>query len=357
MNKAYLVVIVLSVLVIGVLRGRASSDKVVVSLDPSLDELVSLDAKLEMVKDGFGSTEGTNWVQRGKIGYLLFSDIPANVVYKMTPDGNASIFLDRSGYTGPWNGFTILTAGGSTNQGPFVQLGSDGLTLDLQGRLIVCAFGDRALVRIEKNGKRTVLADSYEGKRFNGPNDAVVKKDGTIYFSDTFSGLRDQPNAPKSKDRGLSYMAFFMIKDGKLSPVIKDMPTTNGLAFSPDEKYLYVNGGGENYIRRYEVQPDDTLTNPQLLIDLSVDKSAPGATDGMRVDSKGNIYSTGPGGVWIISPQGKHLGTILTPKGVANLTFGDADWKTLYLAARSAIYKIRVNIPGIPCNSCSPNKI
>ena len=155
-------------------------------------------------------------------------------------------------------------------------------------------------------------------------------------------------------NKGLDYQAIFMIKDGKLSPVIKDIPNTNGLAFSPDEKYLYANGGGENYIRRYELQPDDTVTNGRLLIDLSVDKSAPGATDGMRVDSKGNIYSTGPGGVWIISPEGKHLGTILTPKAVANLTFGDPDWKTVYLAARSTIYKIRVNTPGLPCNSCSP---
>ena len=344
---------------LGLVRAQAPGDKPsVVRLDPALDELISSDAKLQVAKDGIGEgdgfTEGTNWVQYGKTGYLLFSDIPGNVVYKLTLDGTLSVYLDRSGYTGPFNGHTLLTVGGSTENGPFVQLGTDGLTLDPQGRLILCAFGDRALERLEKDGKRTVLADSYEGKRFNGPNDAVVKKDGTIYFSDTFSGLRSAgPGLPKSLNKGLDQMYIFMIKDGKLSSAISDIKQTNGLAFSPDEKYLYANGGGANYIRRYDVQPDDTVTNGRLLIDLSVDKSAPGSTDGMRVDSRGNIYSTGPGGVWIISPEGTHLGTILTPKTVANLTFGDPDWKTVYMAAHSTIYKIRVNTPGLPCNSCS----
>lgn len=358
MKKLYVLASVLFMIVIahGFVRAQTADKKPdVARLDPALDELISPSAALITLKTDFGFTEGTNWVQRGKTGYLLFSDIPGNVVYKMTPDGKFSVYLDRSGYTGPWNGFTIYSVGGSTNNGPFIQLGSDGLTLDLQGRLLVCAFGDRALVRIEKNGARTVLADTYEGKRFNGPNDVVVKKDGTIYFSETVSGLRDQPGAPKSLNKGLEYQAIFMIKDGKLSPAIRDIPSTNGLAFSPDEKYLYANGGSGNYIRRYDVQPDDTVTNGRMLIDLSVDKSAPGATDGMRVDSKGNIYSTGPGGVWIISPDGKHLGTILTPKQVANLTFGDPDWKTVYLAARSDLYKIRVKTPGSPCNSCSPD--
>src|ERR1700686_1457519 len=258
---------------LGFVRAQTPGDKPsVVRLDPALDELISSDAKLQVAKDGIGEgdgfTEGTNWVQHGKTGYLLFSDIPGNVVYKLTPDGTLSVYLDRSGYTGPFNGHTLLTAGGSTENGPFVQLGTDGLTLDPQGRLILCAFGDRALERLEKDGKRTILADSYEGKRFKGPNDAVGKKDGTIYFSETFSGLRDQPNAPKSLNKGLDRMYIFMIKDGKLSPAVTDTSSTNGLAFSPDEKYLYANTGGR-YIRRYDVQPDDTVTNGQLLIDVT----------------------------------------------------------------------------------------
>ena len=342
---------------VGFLRAQTPGDKPsVVKLDTALDEIISSDAKLQIVTDGIGGgdgfAEGPNWVQYGKIGYLLFSDIPGNVVYKLTPDGMISVYLDRSGYTGPFNGHTLLTAGGSTENGPFVQLGTDGLTVDPQGRLILCAFGDRALERLEKDGKRTVLADSYEGKRFNGPNDAIVKKDGTIYFSDTFSGLRSAgPGLPKTLNKGLDRMYIFMIKDGKLSPAITDIKQTNGLAFSPDEKYMYVTAEGID-IKRYDVQPDDTLTNGRLLIDTSIDP-APGHPDGVRVDSKGNIYTTAPGGVWIISPEGKHLGTILTPKTVANLTFGDPDWKTVYLAAHSTIYKIRVNTPGLPCNSCT----
>jgi gluconolactonase len=352
MKRIYIFGILLAAMIAaaGSAKAQEPNTPVVIRLDPALDELISTDAKLETVKSGFAFTEGPNWIQHGHGGYLLFSDIPADVVYKLTSDGKLSVYLDRSGYTGPFNGFTVLAVGGSTTSGPFVQLGSDGLTVDREGRLIICAFGDRALERLEKDGKRTVLADRYEGKRFNGPNDVVVKKDGAIYFSDTFSALRDRPNAPKSADKGLDYMAIFMIRNGKLTLLINDMPSTNGLAFSPDEKYLYVNGSGDNYIKRYEVQPDDTLTNGRPLIDLKTDKT-PGITDGMRVDSKGNIYSSGPGGVWIISPEGKHLGTILTP--ATNLTFGDSDWKTLYIAAPKSIYKIRVNTPGLPCNSCS----
>jgi gluconolactonase len=361
MKRAAVVVAVI-VWVMGHGRAQGQGDKAdVIRLDPALDAIISTDAKLQLMKSGFGFTEGTNWVQNGKTGYLLFSDIPANVVYKMTPDGTVSVYLDRSGYTGPWNGFTMMTAGGGTVSGPFIMIGSDGLTLDREGRLIICAFGDRALVRIEKDGKRTVLADNYEGKGFNGPNDVIVKKDGAIYFSDTYSGLRFHQNDPsKGKEldpHRLPKMVILMIRDGKLKLVIDDLASTNGLALSPDERYLYANSA--NKIYRYDVLPDDTVSNRSLLIDLSVDK-APGGTDGMRVDSKGYIYSTGPGGVWIISPEGKHLGTILVP-GI-NLTFGDADWKSVYIAARgdrdvagtSSIYKIRVKTPGVPCHSCSP---
>src|SRR6266516_3220195 len=174
--------------------------------------------------------------------------------------------------------------------GPFIMVGADGLAVDPEGRLLLCAFGDRALERVEKNGK--------------------------------------------------------------LSMVVSDMKTVNGLALSPDEKYLYVNGGGENYIRRYDIQPDGALANPKLIIYLSSDKT-PGVTDGTKVDSKGNIWTTGPGGVWIISPEGKHLGSILMTERPANLGFGDADLKTLYLTARTSIYRVRVNTPGVPCPACS----
>src|SRR6266566_4498297 len=277
---------------------QSASDKAVVRLDPALDALVSADAKVETVKGGFGFTEGPVWVQRGREGYLLFTDIPGNVIWKLTLDGTASVYLTQVGYTGPevwrWGG---LQNNGRERNDPqfeeFAMIGADGLTLDRQGRLIVATFAGRSLMRIEQNGRRTVLADRYEGKRFGGPNDVVVKRDGAIYFTDTFGALRLRDKDPKKE---LDSNSVFRWKDGNLTLVVKDMPNTNGLAFSPDEKYL---------------------------------------------------YETGPGGVWIISPEGKHLGTIRAPETSTNVGFGDADKKTLYIAARSSIYRIRVNTPGI----------
>jgi gluconolactonase len=222
-------------------------------------------------------------------------------------------------------------------------IGSNGLALDPQGRLVIATFAGRSIDRIEPNGTRTVLADSYDGKRFNGTNDVVVKKDGAIYFTDMFGSLR---LGDKDPALGLPYQAVFMLRDGKVTRLTDDIPATNGLAFSPDETVFYANGSRNKYIRRYDVKPDGTLANSRMLIDMSGDP-APGITDGMKVDSKGNIYSTGPGGIWVIAPDGKHLGTIRTPETITNLAFGDADKKTLYLTARPTIYKIRVNVPGI----------
>src|SRR5438094_4858032 len=174
---------------------QAPADKVV-KLDPVLDTFISVDAKIEKVASVFGFTEGPVWVQRGREGYLLFTDIPGNKVHKMTSEGKVSVYEDQSGYRGPWNGWTMLTVGSSTPNGPFIMIGADGLAVDPEGRLVLCAFGDRALERVEKDGKRTILADKYEGKRLNGPNDVVVKRDGTIYCFDTFGGLRNPTGYP-----------------------------------------------------------------------------------------------------------------------------------------------------------------
>src|SRR6516225_5895423 len=295
----FLIVALASALATSLAIAQSANDKSVTRLDPALDAVVSPDAKVELVKGGFGFTEGPVWVQEGTTGYLLFTDIPGNVV---------------------WN-----------------------LTLDRQGRLILATFAGRSLMRIEKDGTRTVLVDRYDGKRFGGPNDVVVKSDGAIYFTDTFGAFRLRDRDPRKE---LDFNGVYMWKDGKLTLVVKDMPRVNGLAFSPDEKYLYVNGSGDNYVNRYDVLPDGTLTNGGLLIDLSK-QTERGVTDGMRVDTKGNFYETGPGGVWIISPEGKHLGTIRAPEQATNVGFGDADKKTLYIAARTGIYRIRVNTPGI----------
>jgi gluconolactonase len=181
------------------------------------------------------------------------------------------------------------------------------------------------------------------GLLFGGPNDVVVKKDGAIYFTDGFGGMRGRDNDPSKE---LDFAGIFMIKDGKVTLVVKDIPTPNGLAFSPDEKYLYANGSAAKYVRRYTVQPDDTLSDSRMFIDMSGDKT-PGITDGMKVDTKGNVYESCCGGVWILSPEGKRLGMIRTPEPVSNLAFGDADNKTLYITARTSVYKIRVKTPGI----------
>jgi gluconolactonase len=180
-----------------------------------------------------------------------------------------------------------------------------------------------------------------QGKRFGGPNDVVVKSDGAIYFTDTFGAFRFRDRDPRKE---LDFNGVYMWKDGKLTLVVKDMPRVNGLSFSPDEKYLYVNGSGDNYVnlRRAARRHADG----KLFIDLSKETGR-GVTDGMRVDTKGNLYETGPGGVWIISPEGKHLGTIRAPEISTNIGFGDADRKTLYIAARTSVYRIRVNTPGI----------
>jgi gluconolactonase len=331
-----------------VAMAQPASNPAVTRLDPALDELVSADARVELVKGGFGFTEGPVWVQKGREGYLLFTDIPGNVVWKLTPDGKASVYLSNVGYNGP----EVWRWGGIQNNGldrndpkfeEFAMIGADGLTLDRQGRLILATFAGRSLMRIEPNGKRTVLADSYEGKRFGGPNDVVVKRDGAIYFTDTYGAFRLREKDPR---RELLFNGVYRWKDGKLSLVVNDMPAVNGLAFSPDEKYLYVNGSRDNYVNRYDVRPDGTLGSGTLFADMRKETER-GITDGMRVDIKGNVYETAPGGVWIISPDGKHLGTIRAPEQSTNIGFGDADRKTLYIAARTGIYKIRVNVPGI----------
>jgi gluconolactonase len=327
----------------GSLRAQTPADKPIVKLNPSLDALISPDAKLEFVKGDFGFTEGIVWVDQGDSGYMLLSDMYANVIYKLTPDGKVSLYLDHSGYTG----YDIWRVGmpqpDPNRKDIFFMIGSNGLALDRQGRLLIATWTGRSIDRIEKDGKRTIVADRYEGKRFGGTNDLVVKKDGAIYFTDGFGGLRGRDQDPKKE---LDFAGIFMWKDGKVTLAIKDIATPNGLSFSPDEKYLYANGSQNKYVRRYDVQPDDTLTNSQMFIDMSSDKAG-GITDGMKVDIKGNVWESGPRGIWIMSPDGKHLGTILTPEFVANLCFGDRDNKTLYIAARTGVYKIRVNIPGI----------
>jgi gluconolactonase len=346
----FLATAVVVALCLGIANGRAQEQKsVIVKKDAALDALISPDAKLEKIAGGFGFTEGALWVPVGEGGYLLFTDIPGNVIYKWTPDGNVSVHMEKCGYRGVdiWRVGFMQTNGkkpGEPGFEEFPMIGCNGLTLDRQGRLVIATWAGRSIDRIEHNGKRTVLADRWEGKRFGGTNDVVVKKDGTIYFTDGFGGLRQREKDP---GREIFTNGVYMIRNGQVTRVIGDMPNTNGVVFSPDEKILYANGSRDRNIRAYDVNPDGTLSNGRMFIDLNSDP-APGITDGLRVDVNGNLWETGPGGIWIISPAGKHLGTILLPELGANVEFGDADRKTLYIAARTSIYRIRVNIPGIP---------
>src|SRR5215468_4669890 len=242
---------------------QAQTDtQVIEQKDPALAELIDPTAKLEKVAGGFGFTEGALWVPKGQ-GYLLFSEMPGNVIYKWTPDGKVSVYMEKCGYQGVdiWRVGFMQTNGKLKDEPGFEEfpmIGSNGLALDRQGRLIIATWAGRSIDRIEPNGKRTVLADSYEGKRFGGTNDVVVKKDGAIYFTDTFGGLRLREKDPKKE---LDFNGVYMWREGKLTLLIKDIPNTNGLAFSPDEKYLYVNGSRDKYVKRYDVKPDGTLAN------------------------------------------------------------------------------------------------
>jgi gluconolactonase len=339
-KKLGILLFVLAALLTGV-KLSAQNDGQIIRLDPALDALVPAGAHVEKVADGFGFLEGPVWVHTTTPGYLLFSDIPANAIDKWTPDGKVSVFLAKSGFTGT----DASDVGYKLNNGhaEVTLIGSNGVTLDKQGRVTFCQHGDRGVVRLEKDGKRTVLADHFEGKRLNSPNDLVYKSDGSLYFTDPFFGLRKVDQDPKKE---LAFEGVYRWADGKLQLLNKDFKAPNGIAFSPDEKYLYVDDSASKTYWRYDVQPDGTIANGKLFFDMSSSKDD-GVPDGMKLDQKGNIYGVGPGGVWILSPEGKHLGTIKASENPANLAWGDDDGKTLYLTARTGLYRIRLSVPGI----------
>ena len=313
-------------------------------LDAAIDAIVPKNSVLERLATGFTWTEGPVWIDDG---YLLFADIPSNSIRKWTPGGGVSIFMQPSGYQGtaPYGG---------------PEPGSNGMTLDRRGRLTVAGHAQRNVWRLESldpHGQITILADTYEGKRLSSPNDLVYKSDGSLYFTDPPYGLRTQKD--NDPDKQLQVNGVYRLakaldqKPGeapardRLQLVAKGLSRPNGLAFSPDEKYLYVdNSEPEKVWMRYRVQADGTLTDGKVFFDATSD-SRPGAPDGMKVDRLGNVYSTGPGGIWIFSPEGKHLGTILTPEKASNVAWGDADHKTLYITASTSVYRVTLNVAGI----------
>ena len=292
----------------------------IVRLDPGLDAIVPPGAKLEKLGDGFVFLEGPVWVRNG--GYLLFSNMPEGIIAKWTPDGRISPVVNLTNF------IKTTTAVDSENYL------SNGLTFDPEGRLVYCSQIGHAIMRIEKDGKHTILADKFEGKQLSRPNDLVFKSNGSLYFTDNGRGPGALPSSA------------YLLKDGKLQIVTRELSSPNGIALSPDEKYLYVNDISKKTVWRFDVQPDDTVTNRRLFVDMN-SIQGDGGPDGMKVDTRGNVYDSGPGGFWILSPEGKPLGRILTPDRVSNLAFGDADGKTLYIMLHNALYRIRLNIEGV----------
>ena len=329
----YILLAAFAILVLGVPQATAQQAVgSVVRMDPALDKLVAPGAKVEKVHGDFGFVEGPVWVRSG--GYLVFSDIPRNSIMKWTPDGNV-VALHTGIFPGAFPDGTLI--------------GTNGLTLDRQGRIVAAEHGNRNVSRFEKDGSVTVLADRYEGKRFNSPNDLVVKKNGDVYFTDPTGLLRNWPaNAPGTPTQELDFNGVYRVTaNGKLDLLLKDVPYPNGLAFSPDEKKLYVcNSRPDKFWMVYDVMADGTLANGRKFFDATK-IPGDGVPDGMKVDSAGNIYSTGPPGILIFSPQAKLLGTISFPEIPANMAWGDADGKTLYVTARTGLYRIRVKIAGI----------
>jgi len=304
-------------------------------LDPGLDRLIASDAKIEILAEGYDWSEGPVWIKDG--GYLLFSDVPQNTVYRWKAGEGARPYLKPSGYTGS------TPRGGET--------GSNGLTLDPSGRLVLCQHGDRRMARMDApltapKPTFVTLADRYEGKRFNSPNDAVFHSNGDLYFTDPPYGMEKQFEDP---GREIPYQGVFRVdRSGKVTLLTREMTRPNGLAFSPDERLLYVAQSDQTAAiwRVFDVKSDGTLGASRVLFDAtSFTKTKPGLPDGMKIDTDGNLFATGPGGVLVISPQGKHLGTIVTGQATSNCAFGD-DGRTLYITADMYLMRVRVLAKG-----------
>jgi len=303
----------------------------IVRLDARLDRLVPPDAVLEKVADGFSWVEGPAWDRRG--GFLLFSDIPSNSVFKWKEGAGVSLFLKLSGYAGsaPFEGR---------------EPGSNGLNFDSTGRLVLCEHGDRRITRLEADGRKTVLVDRYQGKRLNSPNDAVFKSNGDLYFTDPPFGL---PRAFDDPGKELDFSGVYRLSSrGGLTLLTREIKAPNGIAFSPDEKILYVSNADPNRAVwiAFDVRNDGTIGNGRVFFDATAwTKTKHGVPDGMKVDGGGNLFAAGPGGIHVFAPDATHLGTIETGDATSNAAWGD-DGSTLYVTASTAIYRIRLSTKG-----------
>lgn len=307
----------------------------VVRTSPLLDELIPKEATIEVLASGFVWSEGPAWVRNGK--YLLFSDVPQNTIFKWSAQEGLSVFLKPSGYTG---------VGRYSNEP-----GSNGLIVNQKGELVACEHGDRRVsaMPLSGGGKRTI-ADQYQGRRFNSPNDVVQHSSGAYYFTDPPYGL---PQQEKDPSREISQFGVYRVgTDGKVTMVVSDLQRPNGLAFSPDEKILYVaqSDPAAAIIMAYEVLPDGSLSKGKVFFDATPmsKQGLRGLPDGLRVDVKGNLFATGPGGVLVIAPNAQLLGRIDTGEATANCTFDDDG--NLYLTADMYLCRIKTNTRGASAN-------
>ena len=305
-------------------------------LDPALDRLIAPDATIEVLAGGYDWSEGPVWVRNG--AYLLFSDIPPNAIHRWKDGEGARLYLRPSGYTG------------SEPRGG--EVGSNGLTLDREGRLVLAQHGDRRIARMDApldkpQPEFTTLAERYNGARFNSPNDLVFHSNGDVYFTDPAYGLEKQWADPR---REMDYAGVFRrsASDGTVTLLTREMTRPNGIAFSPDERRLYVAQSDPNAAlwRVFDVNPDGTIQNSRVLFDATaMTKGRKGLPDGLKVDADGNLFATGPGGVLVLSPEGRHLGTINTGQATSNCAFGD-DGRTLYMTADDYLMRVKLKTKG-----------
>ena len=296
-------------------------------LHADLDALIAPDAQPEHLANGFIFTEGPLWRPSG---VLWFSDVPGNVVRQWSPDGTIAEILRPGGYDG--------------NSLPPGFIGPNGATAGPDGSVILCQHGNRRVVSIDRGRRVTPVVDRFDGRRLNSPNDVVFRSDGLMYFTDPPYGLPKQDDDP---DKELPWNGVFVLADGKLEPLVTTHTRPNGLAFSPDEKTLYLANSDldHRYWMRYDVDPAGALRDGVVFADVS-HAPEPGLPDGLKIDSLGNLYATGPGGIWVFSAEGRHLGTVVLPELPANLAWGDDDWRTLYITAETGLYRLRTLVQG-----------
>lgn len=297
-------------------------------LDPAFDALVPADAQIEKIATGFGFIEGPLWRPEGAV---WFSDVRGNVVREWKTDGTVTEILRPGGYDGdtlPPDGYN----------------GPNGMTFDNDGSVLLSQHGNRQIARIAKDGTVTTVIDRFEGKRINSPNDVVFHRDGALYFTDPPYGLPGQNDDPEKE---VDFNGVYRYADGDLTAVVRDIVWPNGIAFSPDYQTMYVANSDpvERHWMAYDVNDDGSVSNGRVFLDVSAE-SAPGLADGLKVDELGNVWATGPGGIWVIDPSGKHIGTIQPEEGPANLAWGD-DGKTIYITAGTSLYRLRTSVNGM----------